>query len=107
MVTLMSVINRKSREIWDRNPENKRRNAIIDVDGAIAGTSGECKERMDMSYKGVWGFSVLAITEAQTGVHLFTVNRSGNEVSHAGAVPWIDTFWKAFHRLKGMRSAPS
>jgi len=53
-------------------------------------TYGECKENMDMSYKGKWGFHPLILTEAHTGTHLAAVNRPGNVHSADGAVAWID-----------------
>jgi len=90
VVKLMSVGNHINQKVWDLDPANKKRSAIIDPDGTIAETYGECKEQMDMSYKGKWGFSPLSIMEAQTGAHLFLVNRSGNAVSHEGAAPWMD-----------------
>ena len=43
-----------------------------------------------MPYKGIWGFSTLALTESTTGAHLYVVNRSGNKTSQDGAVKWID-----------------
>lgn len=91
VVSLMDIQNQLSGAIWSLNPGNRHeRDAIIDVDGTIERTYGEFKERMDMSYKGIWGFSPLIITESTTGVHLYVVNRPGNAVSHAGAAPWID-----------------
>ncbi|MBF8278009.1 MAG: hypothetical protein HW390_3082, partial [Candidatus Brocadiaceae bacterium] len=32
------------------------------ADGTIAGTYGECKEGMDMSYKGIWGYTPLIVS---------------------------------------------
>lgn len=91
VVGLMDLQNEFSKLIWSLDPKNKQeRDAIIDVDGTIEETYGEFKERMDMSYKGIWGFSPLIITESTTGTHLYIVNRSGNAVSHEGAAPWID-----------------
>ena len=60
--------------------------AIIDVDGTL----GECKQGMDISYKGIWGYHPLIVSLANTNEVLYLVNRSGNVVSHDGAAEWID-----------------
>lgn len=90
VLTLADINNRANQRVWRQNPANKERDAILDIDGKIAETGGEQKEKMDMSYKGLWGFDPLIITEATTGAHLFVVNRTGSAVSHDGAVPYID-----------------
>lgn len=76
---------------------------IIDVDGKIQATTGECKEKMDITYTKEWGFSVLLLTEATTGMHLNVVNRPGNALSQEGAAEWmnrsIDTVKKIFRRV--------
>lgn len=90
IVTLMEVINHTRVRVWKQVRRGKRRNAVIDVDGTVAGTLGECKGGMDMSYQGVWGYAPLIITLANTGEHLYLVNRPGNAPSHQGAAPWLD-----------------
>ena len=88
---LMDVFNEANTIVWENTlDEQSRRACILDVDGKIQSTYGECKEGMDMSYTGEWGFSTLAITEATTGAHLHVVNRSGNALSQEGADEWID-----------------
>jgi hypothetical protein len=64
--------------------------AYIDVDGTMAETSGEHKQGMDISYKGVWGYAPLIISLANTKEVLYLVNRPGNAPSHTGAAEWID-----------------
>jgi len=51
------------------------------VDGSIAPTSGECKEGMEISYAGQWGYAPLIVTAAQRGEMLYAANRSGNRPS--------------------------
>lgn len=78
------------KKVWKHLPSKKRRLALIDVDGTIAPTTGECKEGMDISYKGNWGYAPLIVSLANTKEVLFAVNRPGNYVSHAGAIPYMD-----------------
>lgn len=91
VLDLMEAINQSREGVWRRNiPKRDREEAIIDVDGMLAETTGECKEGMDISYNGIWGYHPLIISLANTGEPLYLVNRSGNRPSHDGAVPWID-----------------
>jgi hypothetical protein len=85
--------------VWKKMMDKEsRRFGIIDVDGKVQETYGECKEGMDMSYKGLWGFSTLVTTEATSGAHLYVVNRPGNKLSQEGAGEWIDKSIEAVKR---------
>lgn len=87
---LFQINNEMNQKVWKLTGNgNKRKQGILRIDGKIVETLGEYKEKMDMSYKGIWGFSTLILTEATTGVHLFTVNRSGNALSQEKAEYWI------------------
>ena len=87
---LTLVINRKREKIWRCAKGRLGNTAILDVDGTIAGTLGQCKEAMDISYKGIWGYAPLIISLANTREVLYLVNRPGNQPSSYGAVPYID-----------------
>jgi hypothetical protein len=88
--TLMDTINETRIPIWCSQPKAARRLAVIDVDGTLVETTGERKEGADFSYKGTWGYCPLIVSLANTRETLYTVNRSGNEPSHSGAVKWMD-----------------
>lgn len=78
------------KKVWARQPREFFAEARIDADGTLVGTTGECKEGMDMSYKGVWGYHPLIVTLANTGEVLRLVNRPGNRPSHEGAAEQLD-----------------
>ena len=64
--------------------------AVLDADGTIVETGGECKEGMDVNHKGQWGYHPLVLSLANTGGPLFVVNRSGNRPSHEQAAAYFD-----------------
>ena len=91
VVELMEAINSIRPKLWKKRLSRKeRKEAILDVDGTHAPTWGECKEGIGLSYDGQWGYHPLLISLANTSEPLYLVNRSGNCVSHEGAVPWMD-----------------
>ena len=69
--TLMNIINEVRLRVWANQPDEFFEEAIIDADGTIAGTMGECKEGMDISYKGIWGYHPLLISLANTADPLY------------------------------------
>lgn len=83
--TLMDAIDKARLVVWRRQPHSFFEEAILDMDGTLVPTTGECKEGMDISYKGTWGYHPLLVSLANTGEILRIVNRSGNRPSHEGA----------------------
>jgi hypothetical protein len=88
---LMAAINEARLAVWaTQGSEFVSTTAVIDGDGSIVKTTGECKQGMALSYKGIWGYHALVISLANTGEPLFIVNRSGNRPSHEGAALYFD-----------------
>jgi hypothetical protein len=90
ILALMDLINDGRVKVWGQQPKAFFNEAILNVDGTIAPTEGECKQGMDISYKGDWGYNPLVISLAQTREPLYLINRPGNVPSHQDAAQWID-----------------
>ena len=75
---------------WARQPQEFFAQACIEADGTLVETAGECKQGIDLSYQGIWGYHPLVLTLANTGEVLRLVNRSGNRPSHEGAADLFD-----------------
>jgi hypothetical protein len=87
---LQETFNKTRTKVWALQNASFRKEAVIDVDRTIAGTTGECKEGMDISYKGIWGYAPLLVTLANTNEVLYLVNRPGSRPSSDGAAEWMD-----------------
>jgi hypothetical protein len=91
VIALMESINAVRPKLWKgRGADLLGPVTFLDVDGTIAPTYGKQKAGMDMSYKGIWGYSPLIVSVANTKEVLYVVNRSGNTSSNADAATWID-----------------
>src|SRR5207249_1754058 len=86
----MDAINEVRLGVWRRQPVEFFEQAIVDADGTLAPTTGECKAGMDVSYSGVWGYHPLVVSLANTREPLYLVNRSGNRPSQEGAAERFD-----------------
>ena len=87
---LQDAINNVRLKVWRRQPPSFFKEARVDIDGSIASTYGECKQGMDISYNGEWGYHPLIVSLANTKEILFIKNRSGNRPSHEDAYIYID-----------------
>jgi hypothetical protein len=90
ILTLQECINRTRERVWVQQPDGFLSEAFIDVDGLIAGSGGECKGGIGLSYKGIWGYHPLVVSLANTQEVLYLVNRPGNASSQQDSVEWID-----------------
>jgi DDE family transposase len=87
---LQAAINQTRRRVWRAQPVEFFDEAVIDADGTLVETTGQCKEGMDIAYNGVWGYHPLVVSLANTQEPLFLVNRSGNRPSAEGAAERLD-----------------
>jgi hypothetical protein len=87
---LQTAINETRVRVWRAQPVAFFDEAVIDADGTLAETTGQCKEGMDIAYTGVWGYHPLVVSLAQSQEPLYLVNRSGNRPSAEGAAERFD-----------------
>ncbi len=87
---LQGTFNETRRKVWSLQDASFQQEAIIDVDGTVAETAGQCKEGMDIAYNGIWRYSLLIVTLTNTNEALYLVNRPGNRPSSDGAAVWMD-----------------
>jgi hypothetical protein len=90
VLTLMEAINQTRLNVWRKQEPSFFRRAVIDADGTIAPTYGQCKQGMNISYDGQWGYHPLVISLANTKEPLYLVNRSANRPSHEQADEYLD-----------------
>jgi hypothetical protein len=88
--TLLDVCDETRLRAWAEQPDDFFAQALIDMDGSLVETAGECKAGMDIAYDGTWGYHPLILSLANTREVLRLVNRSGNRPSHDGAAAEVD-----------------
>ena len=88
--SLMDTFNKVRLKVWRQQPDAFFEEAVLEADGTLAPTTGECKDGMDVAYDGTWGYHPLLISLANTAEPLYLVNRSGNRSSHEGAAKRFD-----------------
>ena len=90
VLTLMDAINESRLRVWAQQPDAFLDEAILDADGTIVETDAECKQGVDISYDGRWGYHPLLVSLANTAEPLFLLNRSGNRPSQERAGEYLD-----------------
>jgi hypothetical protein len=90
IIDLMEVFNATRVKVWRQQPPAFFEQAILEADGTMVETTGECKQGMDINHEGQWGYHPLLLSLANTGEPLYVVNRSGNRPSHEHAAIYFD-----------------
>ncbi len=88
--TLQDIIDATRLKVWAGQPAAFFEQAIVDMDGFLVETTGQCKQGMDIAYDGTWGYHALVLSLANTGEVLRVVNRPGNRPSQEGAAEQIE-----------------
>jgi len=88
--SLQDAINESRLRVWRQQPRSFFDEAVIEADGTLVPTTGECKDGADFTYKGEWGYHVLVVSLANTQEPLYLDNRSGNRPSSEGAAARFD-----------------
>jgi len=90
VLDLMGALNETRLRVWNQQPTEFLEEAILDADSTIVETAAECKEGVDISYDGRWGYHPLLISLANTAEPLYLVNRSGNRPSQEQAGEYLN-----------------
>ena len=91
IMALQAAINRARLKVWSKQPASFfAQTARIDADASLIKTDGQCKQGMDISYNGIWGYSALLVSLANTAEPLYTALHGANRPSHEGVVPLYD-----------------
>src|SRR5437764_11743978 len=96
--TLLDVFDDTRLRVWADQPVAFFEQAIVDMDGFLVETTGQCKQGMDIASDGTWGYHALVLTLANTGEVMSVVNRSGNRPSQEGAGVQVDRALHVFFR---------
>ena len=57
--TLLDVFHQTRLKVWAQQPDEFFQEARLDMDGTLVSTTGQCKQGMDISYQGTWGYHPL------------------------------------------------
>ncbi len=91
VIALQEAINRSRVKVWRSQPQSFFDGpAVIDADASIIPTAAETKQGMDISYNGIWGYSALVVSLANTKEPLYLGLLGANRPSHEGVIDYSD-----------------
>jgi hypothetical protein len=91
VLALQEAFNRARLKVWRCQPDEFfEQPAVIEADASIVPTDAETKEGMDIAYNGVWGYSALVVSLANTKEPLYLGLLGANRPSHEGVVDYYD-----------------
>lgn len=91
ILALQEAVNSARLRVWAEQPASFFANpAVIDADATIVPTGAETKEGMSISYNGIWGYSALLVSLANTKEPLYLGLLGANRPSHEGVVDYFD-----------------
>ncbi len=91
VLALQEAVNRARLRVWAEQPASFFSTpAVIDADATLVGTTAETKEGMSISYNGIWGYSALLVSLANTKEPLYLGLLGANRPSHEGVVDYFD-----------------
>ncbi len=91
VLALQEAVNRARLRVWAEQPDSFFSTpAVIDADATLVPTGAETKEGMSISYNGIWGYSALLVSLANTKEPLYLGLLGANRPSHEGVVDYFD-----------------
>lgn len=88
VIALQEAVNRARLRAWAAQPASFfSETAVIDADATIVPTGAEAKEGIDIAYNGIWGYSALMVSLANTAEPLYLALHGANRPSHEGVAP--------------------
>jgi hypothetical protein len=91
VLALQEAVNRARLRVWAEQPASFFSvPAVIDADATIVGTDAETKQGMGISYNGIWGYSALLVSLANTKEPLYLGLLGANRPSHEGVLDYFD-----------------
>jgi hypothetical protein len=91
VLALQEAVNRARLKVWRRQPGSFfQQPAVIDADASIVPTDAQTKQGMDIAYNGIWGYSALVVSLANTQEPLYLGLLGANRPSHEGVIGYYD-----------------